>query len=427
MRSPISFIPYSACATFLLRIIIGAVFLISGITKAFDPWGFIFKLEEYLMAWGIEQPRSILLIVAILLSAYEFICGLMLMLGAFRRTMPMLLMLSMGIMLPLTAYIAIANPISDCGCFGDFIHLSNTSTFLKNLVIVVSLTYLIRYNKQLKAIAIKPALQWIAVVASFIYVIVVALIGYMVQPLVDFRPYPIGSQVVSDNDTSDSDNIIFTYQKGDVTQDFSIDALPDSTWTFVSRSTPQSEDIDTNGSLIVFDGDEDVTQEVLTTDGLLLLITLPEPDIIDIAYAYNANVLAKAVSDRGGSTIGLLATDQAGIDQWVDMSMAQYPCYTSDDTTLKALVRGTIGIVLIKDNTIVWKRSISPIDYQKLESLSNSAVELESLAVNENILTTLTLSLIAILLLISILPHLFGVHNLLFKKKDVTLHHNSEK
>lgn len=426
MKGKLSFPPYSRWVTLTLRLVIAAVFILSGLTKAIDPWGFIYKIEEYLASWGIDQPRSIVLVAAIALSAYEFICGLMLALGAFRRSMPLFLIASMSVMLPLTAYIAIASPVSDCGCFGDFLKLSNTATFLKNVIITGALAYLIRYNSQLRLVAIRPALQWIAFLAAFVYIIAIALLGYIVQPLADFRDYPVGTSLVDRQSDSDEGEMTFTYQKDGEIKEFTIDQLPDSTWTFVSRNIPDTIGEDPSGSFTVYDDDEDVTNDVLASDGLQLLITLPEPNLIDIAYAYNANVLAKAVTDRGGSVIGLLATDRQGIDNWVDLSMAQYPCYTVDDTTLKTLVRGDIGAVLLNDGQIEWKRSLSSIDYLQLESLGNPGTSLESIAVNRSIMTYLSASLIALLTILSAISHLFGSHNSLFKKKDVNLHHKTD-
>lgn len=426
MKLSISFPPYSSAVTLILRILIGAVFIISGLSKAIDPWGFIYKIEEYLAVWGMEQPRSIVLVGAIGISAYEFICGLMLAIGAFRRTMPWWLMASMAVMLPLTAYIAIADPVSDCGCFGDFLKLSNPLTFIKNIVITLALIYLIRYNRTLRIVAVRPALQWIAFIASFTYILAIALLGYIVQPLVDFRSYPEGTSLVASAPQSTSGEMIFRYEKDGITEDFTIDQLPDSTWTFVSRTMPETAGTDSAGSFTVYDEDEDVTADVIPDEGLLLLITLPDPDLIDIAYAYNANVLAQAVADRGGSTVGLLAAGSEGIDDWIDMSMAQYPCYTVDDTTLKTLVRGTIGAVLIDNGVIKWKRALSSVDYLKLESLADPATSLDSIAVDSSLLPKLTGVLVAILLLLAAISHLFGPHNLLFKKKDVNLHHESD-
>ncbi|MDE6049883.1 MAG: DoxX family protein, partial [Paramuribaculum sp.] len=130
-----------------LRIIVGAVFILSGFAKADDIYGFIFKIEEYLDVWGLSQPRSLVLVGAMALSMMEFVFGCMLLLGCYRRVITWLMTLIMAGMLPLTAYLFISDPVPDCGCFGDFIILSNGATFLKNILITVALIYLIIYKK----------------------------------------------------------------------------------------------------------------------------------------------------------------------------------------------------------------------------------------------------------------------------------------
>lgn len=417
----------SATAVVVLRVIIGAVFVVSGVAKAIDPWGFIYKIEEYLSAWGMELPRTVLLVGAIGLSAYEFICGAMLALGAYRRRAPQLLMLSMIVMLPLTAYIAIANPVSDCGCFGEFIILSNTATFVKNIIITLCLAYLWKYNSKIAGCLISPPLQWIALLACFGYVLAVALTGYIVQPLVDFRQYETGTQIIADIDEniSNADNLKFIYEKNGETAEFTIDALPDSTWTFVSR-TESPTPVDTNSSIAIFDSDDEVTDEVLSASGKVLFITIPEPERYDIAYAYHANVLASAVKNEGGETIGLLAASADKIDEWVDLSMAQYECFTVDDTTLKTLVRGPMGAVLINDGVIEWKRSLSSIDFPTIEALSQGKISVDDLAPDTTFFAKLTLWICVIVITLIAATQLFAPIKSLIKKKSVNLHKENQ-
>ena len=112
-------------AIWVLRLALGAVFILSGFVKLVDLWGFVFKIEEYLAVWNLMQPRTIVLVVALLLSGYEFVLGALLAMGCYKRSAPWGLGLMMAFMLPLTLYLWIADPVSDCGCFGDFWKLSN--------------------------------------------------------------------------------------------------------------------------------------------------------------------------------------------------------------------------------------------------------------------------------------------------------------
>ena len=145
----------------MLRLLVGGVFVMSGLTKSIDLWGFLFKLEEYLGVCHITQPRSVVFMAAMLISGYEFVLGALLMMGCYKRVTAWGLTLTMVVMLPLTLYLWIADPVSDCGCFGDFLKLSNGATFLKNVVITAGLLYLIKWNVRLKEALFNPAIQWI--------------------------------------------------------------------------------------------------------------------------------------------------------------------------------------------------------------------------------------------------------------------------
>ena len=150
-----------ATVVWTLRVLIGSLFVMSGLVKGIDLWGFIFKIEDYLAVWGFTEPRSLVLMGALLISGYEFVFGFMLATGCYKRVAVWALTAMMAVMLPLSAYIAIANPVSDCGCFGDFWIISNTWTFIKNILISAALIFLLIFNRRLRVGMYQPAIQWI--------------------------------------------------------------------------------------------------------------------------------------------------------------------------------------------------------------------------------------------------------------------------
>lgn len=103
----------------LSRIVIGICFIFSGFAKADDPWGTIFKIEQYLSVWEMPQPRSLIIAAAFSLAIAEFMLGIAVLLGIYRRNAPKGIALMMLIFLPLTGYIAVTSPVDDCGCFWD--------------------------------------------------------------------------------------------------------------------------------------------------------------------------------------------------------------------------------------------------------------------------------------------------------------------
>lgn len=339
-----------------LRIVIGITFVFSGFVKGVDEWGFIFKLEEYLAVVDITLPRSVTLVAGIFVASFEAICGLLLLIGAYRRSVPLLLGLIMIVMLPLSAWLAIRNPIDDCGCFGDAVTISNWATFIKNIFITAAIVYLMKYNRYVRFVLYRRDLQWLVPIGAFIYMLFVSLISYNVQPMVDFRPYPEGSRIKGDGN---EENIVFVYTNGSETKEFTADALPsDSQWEFVERKGEYESGA--NG-IAVYDGDEEVSETVLSDEGQQMIFVVPEINRVDLSYTYFVNELCRICQENGIDFIGLLDSDADGIEWWKDYSMANYNCYSADDTELKSLVRGKMAIIYLEDGVIVWKRTISSL------------------------------------------------------------------
>lgn len=352
----------------MLRLLVGGVFIMSGLVKMIDLWGFVFKIEEYLAIWNLTQPRTIVFMLAIGVSGYEFVLGVLLAMGCYKRVAPWGLLLTMVVMLPLTAYIWIADPVSDCGCFGDFLKISNAATFWKNVLITAALIVLVKWNRELKEALFNPAIQWMVGAWISLYIIVIGLYGYNAQPVADFRSFPVGTSLAAGGDDDDS-AFVFVYEKEGVSKEFSIDELPDSTWEFVDRK-PLSGDAEKGGgaTFAIFDGDEEITSEVISPEGKQLLLIVSEPKRAGVTFTYTINEIYEYADSIGIPMTAVLGTDRRGVELWRDMSMAEYPCYSADDTQLKELARGSIALVVLDNGIVVSKTTISSIDPDVVES-----------------------------------------------------------
>lgn len=355
-----------------LRIAVGLVFLYSGFVKVVDPWGFIFKLEEYLALADIVFPRSITLLLSLGCSIFEFVAGLLLATGCYRRLVPISMTAFMLVMLPLTAYLYIADPIPDCGCFGDAVILTNGETFFKNVLLSAAVVALLFLNFRVGGL-ISKHLGWIVAGLGFIYSLALGIYGYNVQPAVDFRPYPEGRSLVQDNE-GDEDNIRFVYRKGGVTKEFSADNLPDGDgWEFVERIEGDSGN-DSYFAITDTDG-EDRFPELIESgyDRGFFLLVIPEPEMVDISGTYYVNELASVCNDNNIGFCCAIAADSAGIEDWKDRSFADYEVYTAEDTSLKELVRGTMALVYVAGGKIIWKRTVSSVTDSFLDEISRTA------------------------------------------------------
>lgn len=356
----------------LFRLLVGATFIISGWAKSIDPWGFIYKIEEYFNVWGLYVPREITLALSVTLAVGEFIIGVLVLLGAMRRASAWLAAGLMAIMLPLTAYIAVANPVSDCGCFGEFIVLSNYATFGKNIVLTAMIIYLMVRNDLVKGVYI-PAVQWLIVLGAFAYSATLAFLGYRYQPLIDFRPYPNGSELIYKETEEQDDNTLFIYEKDGVSRKFPMSELPDSTWIYVGVETNAGDDA--TSSFAIFEDGDEVTEDILDGVGTQLFLVVSDPGTHYLTRARLANELSRFVTQHDGRMIGLVAAEGDDLMAWQQLALPDYPIYSVEDTSLKELVRGDAALVFVKDGKIMWKRNLASVNHDVIYASSANGTD----------------------------------------------------
>lgn len=338
------------------RIIVGIVFIIAGWAKAIDPWGFAIKIGEYLSVWHWEVSHEVIVTGAASLACIEFAVGAAVLTGILRRGAVRMALLMMAFMLPLSLYIAVANPVADCGCFGDLLLISNSATFAKNIAISALLTFLAFTNHKIAPLYPAP-MQWLGIVASLVFPLLLVLFGYQVQPLVDFRPYKNGTTIFAPQDASSAQEV-YIYEKDGEQREFTLDNLPDESWTFVESPQPKQDPF--AGGIAVFDEDgEDVSELIVADNGSQLFLTLPEPSLHYLKYAHLVEALSKWCNRHEVELIGIVAGSDSAVSQWQDLTQPDFAVYQSDDKALKQLVRGYEGLVYTEDGIIQWKRTLS--------------------------------------------------------------------
>lgn len=414
--------------TVLMRITVGGVFIFSGFTKGVDPWGTYYKITDYLNAMGLEQWAGTALFAAFALAALEFMLGVALAVGAYRRSAPWLALLAMLVMTPLTLWLAVTGAVPDCGCFGDALHLSNWATFSKNVLLLLGTIYLLLFNTSVRGIY-GPAVQWMVMALSFAFVVAVAYYGYFTQPLIDYRPYPIGTRLVNAATMGDSDegedNFIFIYSRDGKEQEFTIDSLPDEEdgWEYVTRyhaRRPRGKVIVQTGNaedgIAILDSEgNDIAVDVLADSRHSLLLLFPDLPAVGVVNSFALNELTDAAQVTDVDVIGLTSATAEQIEQWKDNSMAGYPVYNMDDSELKMIARGNPAVVYLEDGVISWKRTLGSLDSVTMpEHLSELATDYDA----DGIMTTLMLAYLAGMLVVLVVnrSHLV-VKRLFFKKK----------
>ncbi len=347
----------------LCRLFTGVVFVVSGWAKAVDPAGFIIKVGEYLTAWGISVPHEAIVAGCIALSALEFTTGAMLATGCLKRAAVWCATALMAFMLPLTLYIAIANPVADCGCFGDLFKISNWGTFAKNVAISAALAFLLLRNRRAKGLYPAP-IQWLAATATLLLPLFLSFVGYHIQPVADFRPYRLGTIIFhpwNDADASEA-QAEFIYERDGQQRIFTLDNLPDSTWTYVEALEKEQPD---DAYIAVRDDDgEDVSSDIVSDTDPQAWLVVPDPGLTFLSRSHLVDELHSRLQASGIDFTAIVGNRGAGYRAWMDLTRPTFDVYSAEDKALEQLVRGNASLIYTRGGRIVWKRTLASLPDQ---------------------------------------------------------------
>jgi uncharacterized membrane protein YphA (DoxX/SURF4 family) len=345
------------------RLLFGATFLFSGFVKAIDPLGTAYKVSDYFEAFGIPTFDWLSVALAFILITAEFCIGFALFFNVQLKKASYLGLLFMLVMTPLTLYLAVENPVSDCGCFGDAVVLTNWETFYKNVFLCVLLAIVLCLQKNTR--------PWLSEWGSWLFITVSACIslgmctyGYTHLPLIDFRPYKVGNNIqegmlIPDDAPMDEYETTFIYAKDGVEKEFSLLNYPaqDSTWQFVRQESvlvkqgyvPPIHDF----SIVTDQGD--ITDIVLETPGYTLLIISHKLEKADAQAISQVNNIANLFKQKGLPCYWLTSSYINDIEAYKQKYNIQVPFGATDDITLKTIVRSNPGLVLLQQGTVVAK------------------------------------------------------------------------
>ena len=350
----------------LCRLLLAAVFILSGFVKAVDPRGTQYKIEDYAQALGLDQLLSstAALIMSVGLSAIEFCLGIFLLFAIRRRLVSRLALLMLAVMTPLTLWLALTNPISDCGCFGDALVLTNWQTFLKNVVLLVAAIVVAWWPMEMFRF-VSRSNQWIVINYSALFILAVAAWSIYDLPQFDFRPYHIGANIpkgmeIPEGEEQPQFETSFILEKDGRQQEFTLDNYPDSTWTFVDSKTIQVSQgfVPPIHDFSIVSADEgDITADVLAHSGYTMLLVSPHLEQADDSRLDLINELYEYAKQHGYPFYCLTASTEGAISHWRDITGAEYPFCHTDEITLKTIIRSNPGLLLLHQGTVIGKWS----------------------------------------------------------------------
>ena len=353
--------------TNLCRLLIALTFILSGYVKAVDPLGTLYKINDYLTAWSLPGllPDWILLAVAVIMSAVEFTLGITLLFAIQRRLVSKIITVVIVLMTAITAWLYATDGVKDCGCFGDAIVLTNGQTLVKNIILLACSIIVSIWPMRMPRL-ISRTNQWIVINYTSIYILLVSLLSLYSLPKFDFRPYHVGANIRKGMEIPVGAEVpefktTFTLRKGNVTREFTLDNYPDSTWTFVDSKTIQTkkgyEPPIHNFSITSKDTGDDITDEVLDNKGYTFLLISPHLETADDSNFGDIDQISEYAQTHNIPFYCLTASDDKAIERWKDITGADYPFCTTDETTLKTIIRSNPGLVLIKNATVISKWS----------------------------------------------------------------------
>jgi uncharacterized membrane protein YphA (DoxX/SURF4 family) len=344
------------------RIIVGFIFIFSGIVKAIDPLGSTYKFHDYFQAFNIGFLNWFTLPLAILLCTAEFVAGFSVLTGLRQKTGIWVVMILMVIFTPLTFILALTNPVSDCGCFGDAIHLTNWQTFGKNIILIALAIVLYTSRKQVKHL-LSTFTEWVVISCTIVLFILFSFYNLRYLPVLDFLPFKTGvkiadKMVIPEGVPVDEFQTTFIYEKEGLKKEFTLYNYPanDSTWKFVDQKSvlikkgylPPIHDF----SITSMNG-EDLTQKVLSYPGYSVLMISKKLAEAGNKHLSNGFELGNYCMGNG---IDFYILTASGTDEVKNYDNGILFC-SVDETTLKTIIRANPGYILLKDGTIIGKWS----------------------------------------------------------------------
>ena len=349
------------------RFVLAATFIFSGYVKAIDPLGTLYKLKDYAAAMSLNGllPDWVLVGVAIALGALEFALGVFMLFAVRRHVVSRITLAFMTAMTVLTLWIFVADPVKDCGCFGDALKLTNGETLLKNIVLIACAA-LVAWRPADMARFISRSNQWIVRYYTVAYIVITSVYCLYTLPIFDFRPYHVGMNIkqgmeIPEGAEQPEFESTFLLRKNGETREFTLDNYPDSTWEYVDTRTVQTkkgyEPPIHDFALTTCDTGEDITEQVLTKKGYTFLLVSPRLAVADDSNFGDIDQIYEYAEENGIDFYCVTASANDEIERWRDLTGAEYHFCNADETTLKTMIRSNPGLMLLKDGTIIGKWS----------------------------------------------------------------------
>jgi uncharacterized membrane protein YphA (DoxX/SURF4 family) len=351
----------------IARILVGLTFIFSGFVKGIDPWGSAFKLSDYFTAMHLDWLHWAAFPLGVLLAFAEVAIGVALLFNVLLRLFSWLALVFMVFFTGLTLWIAIENPVTDCGCFGDALVITNWETFYKNVVLLILTIIVFYYRNNMKGLPEKNTGYVLSLIAVAVYAGLV-IYSYNHLPPIDFRPFKVGTNIqeamsVPENAPQDVYENIFYYRNKNTGE---VEQFTEEDYPWQDTENWEFHDME---SFLIQEGYEppihDFRIETPEGDDILDFFLYDENYVFMlISYDLNKantraqgkiNTLANWAISNGMQFIGLTSSLPREAEAFAEKHDAPYEFFNTDEITLKTIIRSNPGLMVIKNGTIMAK------------------------------------------------------------------------
>ncbi|HMK05754.1 MAG TPA: BT_3928 family protein [Ferruginibacter sp.] len=344
----------------IARILVGCLFIFSGLVKAIDPLGLAYKMQEFFEVWAREGFMKgtmmwlyeYALWFSLIMITLEVVLGIALLLGWRTKLVSWLLLLLMLFFTFLTSYVLFSGKIKACGCFGDCIPLTPVQTFTKDIILLI-LVLLILFGRKYIRPLFSNVMNGAMLLLGLFFV--GGLQWYVLKflPVKDCLPFKTGNNILElrkmpKDAVADKYDYVFMYEKNKVKKEFKVDSLPDDTWQFVSRDQILIEKGKNNVPLIndftlATASGTDPTQSVLSTRGEYYLLFVKDISKIKKDWVKDQVVAGEIV--KNGKPVFVVASQRKNAEE--RYRTFNIPVLTGDATAIKTAARNNVTLYLM--------------------------------------------------------------------------------
>ncbi len=380
--------------TTICRLLVGILFIISGLIKANDTTGFGYKLDEYWYVFHIPFLNPISVYLAMFICVVEIGLGISLLLGTFRKITLNLLILMIVFFTFLTFYSAYFDKVKECGCFGDALKLTPWQSFSKDIALCILIGILWLNRKFIKPLWLKDGRGERILYGGIILSIVFTIYCWYYLPVVDFLPYAVGKDIVKQMTIPpgapvDKLEMKFIYQKDgkdffiSMNQLDSFSKRPDfETYKYIDRKDvliskgyePPIHDFVIYADVQGGNGRMEVTKTFLDQKGFKLVIAHQILETSNLKSQKDIIKLVQEISKHGIQIWGLTSSSSEVIEKYKKDNGVNYNFYAADGTMLRTMIRANPGMLLLKDNVIIgkWPGTMTPSANDIIELMKNT-------------------------------------------------------